>query len=135
MLHWKKSIFQKAYSSLKQIGSFSDRYESALNMLKKSCKNLSVSIALFQILISSFIASTNQINPSILSCNRTRIKRNFNFHLDRPFFKNLIVHFKNIGKLLIPLEWMDTRWDTRLETIFNIVINAQIIFNKLSEIF
>ena len=30
---------------------------------------------------------------------------------------------------------MDTRWDTRLETIFNIVINAQIIFNKLSEIF
>lgn len=36
-----KSMLQKAYSSLKNIGSFTERYENTLNVLKKSCKNLS----------------------------------------------------------------------------------------------
>lgn len=36
-----KNMLQKAYSSLKNIGSFSERYENTINVLKKSCKNLS----------------------------------------------------------------------------------------------
>lgn len=36
-----KSMLQSAYNSLKNMGSFSDRYEGTLNVLKKSCKNLS----------------------------------------------------------------------------------------------
>jgi hypothetical protein len=34
-------MLQSAYSSLKNIDSFSNRYEDTLNMLKKTCKNLS----------------------------------------------------------------------------------------------
>jgi hypothetical protein len=34
-------MLQKAYSSLKNIGSFTERYENTINVLKKSCKNLS----------------------------------------------------------------------------------------------
>lgn len=34
-------MLHKAYASLKNMGSFSERYENTLNMLKKSCKNLS----------------------------------------------------------------------------------------------
>ena len=36
-----KQILQKAYSSLKNMGSFSDRYESTLNVLKKNYKSIS----------------------------------------------------------------------------------------------
>lgn len=34
-------MLQNAYNSLKNMGSFNDRYENTLNALKKSCKNLS----------------------------------------------------------------------------------------------
>jgi hypothetical protein len=34
-------MLQKAYSELKNIGSFSEHYETTLTMLKKSCKSLS----------------------------------------------------------------------------------------------
>jgi hypothetical protein len=36
-----KKMLQNAYSALKNMGSFSDRYENTLNVLKRSCKNLS----------------------------------------------------------------------------------------------
>lgn len=36
-----KKLLQNAYNSLKNMGSFTDRYENTLNGLKRNCKNLS----------------------------------------------------------------------------------------------
>jgi WASH complex subunit strumpellin len=36
-----KRVLQSAYTSLKNMGSFGDRYENTLNALKRTCKNLS----------------------------------------------------------------------------------------------
>ena len=67
-------------------------------------KDLIVSVALLQVLVSSFVAASNQVNAAILSGNGSRIEGHFDVHLHSSLVKHLVVHFVNVRVLLVPLE-------------------------------
>lgn len=45
------------------------------------------------------------------------------------------MNFEDVRILLVPLERMNSAWHTRLETILNVVVNSQIGFDKVVEVF
>ena len=61
-----------------------------LSFFIKIGKYFIVSVACFQILIASFVASTNQVDATVLSCNWSWIERNLTFHWYASLFKFLV---------------------------------------------
>jgi len=105
-----------------------------LGLFVHVCEDFIVSVAGFQILISSLVATTNEINSTIFSGDRSRIKWDFKLHLDWSLLEFRIMDLKDVSILLVPLKGMNSAWNSRLEAVFYIVINSQVGFYQTCKI-
>ena len=89
-----------------------------------------VSVTFLKVLVSSLVASTNQINSTVFRCDRPGVKRNLEFHLNWSFFEFSVVNFENVSEFLVPLERMNSTWNSWLETILNVIVNSKVCFDQ-----
>jgi hypothetical protein len=94
-------------------------------------ENLIVPVALLQILVSSLVAPSDQVDAAVFGCDRSRIERHFKFHAHWSFLELLVVHFENVGILLIPLERVHTGWHTWMEAVLDIVVNSKVCLDQV----
>jgi len=97
-------------------------------------EDLVVSVALFEVLVFSFVATADQVDAAIFGGDRSWVKRHFELHRNRPLLELRVVDFEDISVLLVPLERMDSARDAWVEWVFDIVINSQIWLNEVWEV-
>jgi len=105
-----------------------------LSSLVEISEHLIVTVALLQVLVPPLIAPSNQVDSSVLSGNRPRVKRYFKLHLHLSLLKILVLKLINVSKFLVPLEGVNPLGHLRLETVFDVVVNPQVGFNKTGEV-
>ena len=93
-----------------------------------------VTVTLLEVLVAPLVAATDQVDAAVFSCDRSRIQRNVDLHLDWPLFERLRVHLVDVGILLVPLERMHSGWDARLKTVFDVVVDAQTRLDQILEV-
>lgn len=94
-----------------------------------------VVVTCVQIQISMLNVPTNQINLSWLSCDWSWVEGNFVRHLYLLFIKVSCSNLIDLTASLVPLKAVQTMMNLISEWSFGIVINSQILFYHVLEIF
>lgn len=73
-------------------------------LLIKLREDLVVSVAFLQVRISSLVATSNQVDATVLGSDRSGVEGDLDIHLDSSLFEDLVVDLVDVGVLLVPLE-------------------------------
>lgn len=105
-----------------------------LGFLIESGKDFIVSVAVFQVLVSSLVATTDQVDAAVLGGDGPGVEWYLKLHLNGPLFELGVVDLKDVGVLLVPLERMHSAGDTRLEAVLDVVVDPEVGFDQGGEV-
>jgi len=108
--------------------------EYHLCLLFHGGEDVVIPVALFEIFVSAFVAPADEVDGAVFCGDGSGVKRDFELHLHQSLFELTLVHLENVSELLVPLEGVDSAWDSWSETVFDVVINSEVGLNQVLEV-